>query len=200
MRAWPSVLVLSMALCVLPACPAQAGEAGLVRLDVQRSSGTFRVKIVWLLGIHGEFGHVDGQVRLDDFRNSLRVDAQIDAASLHMTSARLETWARSADFFDVRQFPQIVFASGEVARQRLRDGGELPGQLTVRGITRPVRFELLPADCARPAYDCPIRVNGSLRRSQFGMRSHRGVLADKVDLDFSIYLQSVPAGSVLVPG
>jgi len=76
----------------------------------------------------------------------------------------------------------------------------LSGQLTVRGVTQPVRFALLPAECGRPAYDCPIRVNGTIRRSQFGMGSHRGTLADKVELDFRIYAQAGTAGGALAPG
>jgi len=179
---------------------AQERAIDMVRLDTQRSSGGFRVRVVWLLAISGEFGRIDGEVRRDRFRDTLRVDAHIDAASLRMSSPRQEALARSSEFFDVAQYPQIDFASAPFARQRLYSGGELPGRLTVRGISQPVRFNLLPADCARPARDCPLRVNGAIRRSQFGMDGHRATLADKVELDFRIYVQDEPANETLAPG
>ena len=103
-----------------------------------------------------------------------------------------------------RRFVQGLAAGGVLAGfgclPVLSHAGELSGQLTVRGITQPVRFALLPTECARPAYDCAIRVNGTIRRSQFGMGSFRGTLADKVELDFRIYAQGDAAGSALAPG
>jgi len=193
-------LLLAAALCACAAGHARAQDGELIHLDASRSSGGFRVKVVWLLGINGEFGRIGGDVRLDAFRNTLRVDAHVDATSLHMSSRRYENWAKSADFFDVARHPQIRFDSDDVPRARLRGGGDLSGRLTVRGITQPVRFALLPAECERPAYDCPIRVNGTIRRSQFGMGSYRGTLADKVELDFRIYAQANAAGGTLAPG
>lgn len=194
------LLLLAAALCACAAGPLHAQDGEIIHLDASRSSGGFRVKVVWLLGVNGEFGRIGGDVRLDPFRNTLRVDARIDATSLHMSSKRYENWAKSEDFFDVEHHPQISFTSDDVPRVRLRDGGDLSGQLSVRGITQPVRFALLPSECARPAYDCPIRVKGTIRRSQFDMGSYLGTLADKVELDFRIYLQGDAAGSALTPG
>ena len=177
-------------------------EGGIIRLDALRSDVGFRVKVLWLLGVRGHFGSVDGTVRLDPFRNELRVDARIDVASVRMSSASYEEWVKSPEFFDAATHPQILFTSDAFPRARLRAGGELPGQLTVRGVRQPVQFDLKPAECDRPAYDCPIRVAGAIRRSMFGMGSHRGTLADKVELDFTVY--AVPpqrdAASVPTPG
>ena len=194
------LLLLAAALCACAAGHARAQDGEIIRLDASRSSGGFRVKVVWLLGINGDFGRIDGDVRLDPFRNALRVDARVDATSLRMSSTRYENWAKSEEFFDVAHHPQISFTSDDVPRARLRGGGDLSGQLTVRGITQPVRFALLPSECERPAYDCPIRVNGTIRRSLFGMGSNRGTIADKVELDFRIYAQGDAADGALTPG
>lgn len=182
---------------------ASAGEApptgGIIRLDASRSDVGFRVKVMWLLGVRGHFGKVDGTVRLDPFRNELRVDARIDAASVRMASASYEEWVKSPEFFDAAAHPQIEFTSDAFPRARLRAGGELPGQLTVRGVRQPVQFDLKPAACDRPAYDCPIRVAGAIRRSMFGMGSHRGTLADKVELDFTVYALPLPRDAAPAP-
>lgn len=170
-----------------PALAADPAPDGIIRLDASRSDVGFRVKVMWLLGVRGHFGKVDGTVRLDSFRNELRVEARIDVASVHMGSSSYEEWVKSPEFFDVAAHPQIEFSSDAFPRARLRAGGELPGELTVRGVRQPVQFDLQPAECERPAYDCPIRVAGTIRRSMFGMSSHRGTLSDKVELDFTVY-------------
>ena len=173
--AWPAVAL------------AQAPSGDLVRLDATRSEVGFRVKVMWLLGVRGHFGRVDGNVSVDPFRNQLRVDARIDVANVHMNNASYEEWVKSDEFFDARAHPQITFTSEPFPRARLRTGGDLPGELTLRGIRQPVRFDLQPSICERPAFDCPIRVNGAIRRSMFGMGSHRGTLSDRVELDFMVY-------------
>ncbi|MBX3687788.1 YceI family protein [Dokdonella sp.] len=196
----PVLLALAL-VAVLLAREASASDDGrFMRLDAQRSSGSFRVKLIWLFGIDGEFGRIDGEIRRNDFRDSLQVTARVDVRNLHMASSRQETWAKSEEFFDAAHHPQLSFVSDEFARLRLREGGELTGRLTVRGITQPVRLELLPAQCAHPAFECPIRVNGSIRRSRFGMTSHRGTLADKVEIDFNIFVAGDTARDALAPG
>lgn len=200
MRATTLLVLLALAVAGVDRATAQHAAADSVQLDTQRSSGSFRVRLIWLLAVNGEFGRIAGEVHRDRFRDRLRVDVRVDAASLRMASPRQETLARSAEFFDVARHPRIEFASDAFARQRLHDGGELPGLLTVRGIAQPVRLSLLPADCARPARDCPLRVRGSIRRSQFGMGGHRATLADKVELDLRIYLRDDPVSDPLPAG
>lgn len=197
----PRLRAAVFALFALAAGRAAAADApggDLIRIDARRSQVGFKVKVVWLLGISGRFGRIEGDVRLDPFRNQLRVDATIDATSVRMSTRTYEDWVKSRDFFDVERHPLITFSSEPFPRSRLAGGGDLEGHLTLRGITQPVRFGLLPAACARPAFDCPIRVAGTIRRSMFGMGSHRGTLADKVELDFSVYALPVP-GTTAAP-
>ena len=191
-------LLLSSSLPAAGLAP-ETPSGDLVRLDAARSEVGFRVKVMWLLGVRGHFGRIDGSVRTDPFRNQLRVDARIDVANVRMGSRSYEDWVKSEEFFDVQAHPQITFTSEPFPRARLRAGGDLPGELTVRGIRQPVRFDLLPSSCERPAFDCPIRVNGEIRRSMFGMGSHRGTLADKVELDFAVYAVPPERGTTAPP-
>lgn len=190
-------LLLALALCI-PARDALADNE-IIRLDASRSHAGFRVKLVWLLGVDGRFGTMDGTVAVDPFRNQLRVDARIAVDSLRMARASQERWAKSAEFFDAERHPDIHFVSEPFPRARLAAGGELRGELTVRGVRQSVRFELQPSDCVRPAFDCPIRVDGSIRRSRFGMDAHRGTLSDRVELDFTVYAHPGASG-VAAPG
>lgn len=158
-----------------------------VNLDSARSHVGFTVKVIWLVGISGQFGKVDGTVHVDRFRSQVSVDARIDVDAVSMSSKSYEDWVKSPEFFDVAKYPQIEFRSEPFPQARLRRGGDLPGMLTIRGIRQPVKFQLQPSACERPAYDCPIEVEGVIRRSEFEMRSRRGTLSDKVELQFSVY-------------
>jgi polyisoprenoid-binding protein YceI len=198
-----SILFVHCALLATAPAACLAAEpvspSDIIRLDAGRSDVGFRVKLIWLLGVRGHFGKMDGTVRLDSFRNELRVDARIDVAAVRMSNSSYEEWVKSPEFFDAAAYPQITFLSDPFPRSRLRAGGDLPGELTVRGISQPVRFDLLPSECEKPAFDCPIRVNGEIRRSAFGMGSHRGTLSDKVELDFTVYAVPPPRADETPP-
>ncbi|WP_379988746.1 YceI family protein [Dokdonella soli] len=169
----------------------------IVELDSPRSHATFRVKVMWLIGIRGEFSAVQGNVDIDRFRSQAVVDARIDADSVRMNVRGYEDWVKSAEFFDASVHPEIRFVSDPFPLQRLRNGGELPGTLTLRGVSQPVRFMLEPATCAQPGHDCPIVATGMISRSPFGMRSRLGTLSDKVELDFSVF--TTPSATLLAP-
>jgi polyisoprenoid-binding protein YceI len=174
---------------------AQESHIDHVQLDGTRSHATFGVKVMWLVGVHGTFGKVGGVVDVDRFRNMAKVDARIDANAVEMSTKSYEDWVKSDEFFDVAHYPEIRFVSESFPLQRLRRGGQLSGTLTIRDTSQPVTFDLLAADCEKPAYDCPIIVSGSIHRSAFGMRSRRGALSDKVDLHFEVF--AIPAAERL---
>jgi polyisoprenoid-binding protein YceI len=180
-------LLLAAIACLSHQAHADETNVDRVDLDSERSRAEFGVKVMWLLGIHGRFGKVHGSVDVDRFRNFASVDARIDANAVEMGTRSYEEWVKSDEFFDVAHYPEIRFVSESFPLQRLRKGGQLSGTLTIRGTEQPATFDLKAADCDKPAYDCPIVVTGSIRRSAFGMRSRRGALSDKVDLHFEVF-------------
>lgn len=193
---------VKLALCLAAAFAAgsafdASAQTDHVKLDSTRSRAEFSVKVLWLISISGRFGRVQGGVAVDRFRSEAVVDATIDADAVEMSNKHYEEWVKSDEFFDVEHHPKIHFVSESFPLQRLRNGGALSGTLTIRGIPRPAKFEFQPSDCERPAYDCPIRVEGVIHRSEFGMHSRRGTLSDKVDLRFDVY--AVPAEARLQP-
>ena len=105
-----------------------------------------------------------------------------------------EKWVKSAEFFDVDHHPQIFFDSNPFPLARLGGGGPLPGTLRMRGVSRPVEFNLKPSQCAQPAIDCAVVAKGIVRRSEFGMNTRRGALSDKVELNFSVRVIASAAG------
>jgi polyisoprenoid-binding protein YceI len=172
-----------------PGTEARAGAEPPLALDPVRSSAEFEVKVLWLIGVHGRFGQVHGTIAVDRDHLHEVADARIEVGTITMRNHSYEEWVKSAEFFDATRFPQIHFVSEPFARERLLRGGELGGTLSVRGVDRHIVLEVQPSACPDAvARDCAVEARGSIHRSDFGMRSRRGTLSDKVELSFSIYL------------
>lgn len=186
-----------MSLCLVLSCPAahaQLPRHEILQFDIARSQAGFTVKVLWLIGVGGEFGAVRGSLDIDRFRGTARVDAHIEADNLRMRSTHNAKWAKSPEFFDATHYPQIDFVSDEFPLVRLRTGGTLDGTLTLRGIARTVRFRIEPSDCPQPLTGaCAVQAESSIERSDFGMRSRRGTLADKVVLRLRIFVLAPPS-------
>ena len=188
---------LAAVLCVLaagfvPARVARADDAPagtMLALDSTRSHADFEVKVLWLIGVHGRFGQVQGSVSIDRVRGTAVADAQIGVEMIRMRKPGYETWVKSAEFFDAQHHPQIHFVSDPFPLGELQAGGEIGGTLRIRDIDRHVTMTLEPSACPEAiAYTCAVEASGSIRRSEFGMRSRRGTLSDNVDLGLTIYL------------
>ncbi len=166
-----------------------------LKLDSTQSSAAFSVKVMWMFAVDGHFGNVRGTVQIDRFRSQATVDAFIDTAAVTMRRNSALAWVKSTEFFDVEHYPEIRFRSEAFPLTRLRLGGQIPGALTMRGITRPVAFAVMPSRCDKPAIACPIEAAGSVSRSEFGMSTRRATLADKVELSFNIRIVKAVPGA-----
>jgi polyisoprenoid-binding protein YceI len=177
--AWACAIVLLM--------HAAAAQAERWTIDPRDSSAGFRVRLFALLPLRGGFGAFAGTIDVDRRARCARVDARIDASSVVMPNPSHTDWVKSAEFFDVATFPEIRFRSAEFPLALLVDGGELDGNLSLRGRTRGVRFAVEPGQCAVDgAETCTVVVRGNIRRSDYGMSARRGAISDTVSLDLRI--------------
>ena len=184
--------VLASLLFAALALAAPAARSTDYRINSAQSDAEFGVRLLWLQTITGRFTQIAGEVKLDD-HGLATVDARITASSIRMASDRLRRWVMAPDFFDAVQYPTIHFLSQPITFSMLTTGGVLQGQLTLRGVTQPMRFELLPAHCTPSEQQtCLIEARGSLSRSAFGMAAHRTALSDQVQLGLLIALEHTP--------
>jgi polyisoprenoid-binding protein YceI len=111
-------------------------------IDPAHSMAEFKVKHMMIANVKGQFSKVSGALFLDesDLANS-RVEATIEAASIHTRDEQRDAHLKSPDFFDVEKFPTLHFKSKSISIVR---DGELgvEGDLTIRGVTRKVRFSV----------------------------------------------------------
>ncbi|WP_369392497.1 YceI family protein [Streptomyces sp. CG1] len=141
-------------------------ETGVWQLDPAASTVGLRHKTMWgLVTVKGTFTAVSGQgeVRPD---GSAAGTVTLDAASLDTKSAKRDTHLRSADFFDAGNHPEITFAV-RGADSLDGEGVRVTGQLTVRGISRPVTFTARLTGASADALT--LEAEFDVDREQFGM-------------------------------
>lgn len=156
------------------------------RFDAGGSRIDFELAALGMFGIHGGFPRFEGESWSDPSDRLWRIETRIDATSLTIDPARYLGWARSSEFFDVARHPDIRFQSDPAPETLLREGGELTGRLLMRGVERPVRFQVAAAECQSDMRTCLIRVSGEINRRQFGMDSRRMTLSNRVALNLQL--------------
>jgi polyisoprenoid-binding protein YceI len=116
----------------------QALATGAWLVDPDHSTVEFRVKHRVIATVRGRFREFVGGIVADSIP---AVSASIAAASLETFSDERDAHLRSDDFFDVERYPEIVFASRDGLQFQGRpDRFVLAGDLTIKGITHPVRL------------------------------------------------------------
>ncbi len=106
-------------------------------LDAAHSAVTFSAKHMMLTTVRGAMAirDFDLDFRPDDLpASSVRVS--LDVASIDTGQEGRDQHLRSADFLEADAYPTIEFASTQI--ERSGDRYAIHGDLTIRGVTRPV--------------------------------------------------------------
>lgn len=189
-----ALAMLAATLAAATAMPVGAGAptSTVLPFDESHSSVGFRLRTRWGQRLQGDFPAYEGEVRVTaDGRREVRV--RLDSTEMVITGhPRYTRWARGESFFDVARFPTISFRSETYDASLLHDGGALHGTLTMRGVSRPVRFEVEPATCDAPGVDCDVVASGVIDRTAFGMDDWRVAVGDSVR--FELRVRTRPAG------
>lgn len=107
-------------------------------IDASHSHVEFAVRHMMIATVKGRFAEVQGTVEFDGKNlSTAKVDVEIPVASIDTRQEQRDTHLKSADFFDVAQHPVMTFRSTRVSGD-LDGRFEIDGELTIRGITRPV--------------------------------------------------------------
>lgn len=114
-------------------------------IDPTHSSIEFGVRHMGISTVRGRFHEFDATVELDEKGTPQLVSAEIQAASIDTGVEQRDEHLRSADFFDVENYPTLVFRSKVISPngpQRYR----VTGELTMHGVTAPLELELETSD------------------------------------------------------
>lgn len=89
----------------------------------------------------GKFNTTAGGVVLDREAGTGTIEVSIDTASIDFGHEKLNEHARSADMFDVAKFP-VARYSGKLAKFVDGQPTEVQGDLTLKGVTKPVVLQI----------------------------------------------------------
>jgi len=133
--------LIAASLLIVTTMPAQAEQYD-IDIKGQHAFIQFKVKHLgfsWLLGSFRTFnGHFSYDERKPE-KNSVTVT--IDTASLDTNHAERDKHLRSADFFDVAQFPTATFTSTSYESTGKKTG-ILHGKLTLHGVSKDIAINI----------------------------------------------------------
>ena len=124
---------------------------GTWEFDTTHSEVTFSVRHMMVSKVRGRFAPPAGTFVIAEDPRQSSVDVDIDAASVDTGEANRDGHLKSPDFFDVAEHPTIHFRSTGV-RHVKGDNWTLDGELTVKGVTRPVSLDLEVNGVGRDPY------------------------------------------------
>jgi polyisoprenoid-binding protein YceI len=164
-------------------------------VDVAHTRIGIRARHAMVTTVRGAFTAFAGTAHLDAAEPTASgVTLRIDAASIDTGNADRDAHLRSADFFDVATYPEIVFASTGV-EQRESDVYRVTGDLTIRDVTRSVAVDFtLTGSALDPLGNLRVGFEGALalRRSDWELTWNAaletgGVLvSDKIQIEFDV--------------
>jgi polyisoprenoid-binding protein YceI len=186
------LLALSVALGFFFARSSYAGD--IFKFDPAHSTIAFKVRH-FLGSAKGKFTKFTGTIEVDrDHPEKSSVVATIQTASIDTAIAKRDEHLRSADFFNVQQYPEITFKSRRV-KQTGANTGEITGDFTMHGVTRPITLNIqMVGDPGLAARDQTTRwrvTTAPLKRSEFKLGWSKGVevvsmIGDEVSVDIQI--------------
>ncbi len=178
---------LALVALVAGAQPARA-EPARYRLDPEHLSIGFLVRHIGYADVLGQFLRAQGSFVFDEAARTVSdIQVTIDAASVFSNHEARDQHVRKPEFLDVPQFPTIVFV-GSSAMATGPDTGRIAGELTIRGVTRPVTLDVtLNKTGLYPYIDnyvAGVSARTTIRRSEFGMTYavENGWVGDEVDV------------------
>jgi polyisoprenoid-binding protein YceI len=176
--------------------------AGQWDVDPTHSALEFVARYAMFTLVRGRFTSFSGTVAIDPLHpQATQIAVDIDASSVDSAMEVRDTHLRGEDFFDVGRHPTIAFRSSGATLLGAGRYGVL-GDLTVRGVTQPVRlsvdlFGRAPDVMGNPRLG--FKATTRLQRARWGINWNAPVLgggvalADDVDLELDVSL--VPAGA-----
>lgn len=114
---------------------------GTWTIDPSHSTIGFVAKHLMVSKVRGDFGSFSGSVEVADPIEESSVDVTIEAGSISTNDEGRDGHLKSGDFLDVETYPTIAFRSTG-AHHRSGDEWTVPGELTIRDVTKPVELKV----------------------------------------------------------
>lgn len=167
-----TALLLLAALLSLTA-RAQMSAASEWTFDATHSKIGFVVTHLVITEVEGQFHDYEGTVTAanDDFSDA-QINFSIDVASIDTENEKRDGHLQSPDFFDAANHPKITFESTSFEKIE-GNRYELKGNLTMRGVTKPVTLTATYAGTVKDPYGntkAGFKLEGEVDRFDYGLK------------------------------
>lgn len=117
-------------------------DTSTYNIDPSHSSAHFKVRHLMIAWVRGEFTKVGGTITIHEADHTASsVTAEIDVSSISTREPDRDKHLLSPDFLDAANHPTIKFQSTKIVHEG-KDEYHVAGDLTIRGVSRPVVLEV----------------------------------------------------------
>jgi len=192
-----TILAMLAATLLAPAYSAAAGDT--YTIDGSHSDVTFRIRHL-VSKVPGRFTKFEGKIVADAQKpEASTVEITIQAKSIDTANEQRDKHLRSADFFDVTQYPTIEFRSTKVTKTG-ENHYDVAGTLKMHGVSKDV---VLPVEFLGFAKDpwgnerAGFEISTQLNRKDYGIVWNKALDAGGLllgeEVEISINIEAVKA-------
>lgn len=139
-------------------------------LDPTHSELTFKVKHLMISNVKGEFKNFTADIENENLEN-VSVKVSVDTSSVYTNNTDRDNHLKSADFFDVENYPVMTFESTNFTKV---DDTELKlkGMLTIKGISKEIVLDVEYGGTNKDPWGnekAGFSLNGKINRKDWGL-------------------------------
>jgi polyisoprenoid-binding protein YceI len=142
------------------------------------------------LGVSNQWGQIvgpTGTVTVDD-EGVPSFAVEVKAVNVETNNDKRDDHLKSADFFDVKQFPTLSFKS--TSGKKIDDTTfEITGDFTIKDVTKPLTVTMKKvgeADTKMAGYRAGYETSFKIKRSEYNMPTMIGPVGDEVTIHVAI--------------
>ncbi|HXC60395.1 MAG TPA: YceI family protein [Steroidobacteraceae bacterium] len=150
-----------------------SAEPVTYNIDPQHTYPSFEADHMGGMSVwRGKFNTTGGTVKLDRAAKTGEINVTVDTKSINFGMEKMDEHARSADMFDVAKFPTATY-KGKVSKWNGDAPAEVDGELTLHGVTKPVKLTINSFMCKpnpmTKKETCGADAMGMINRADFGV-------------------------------
>lgn len=145
-------------------------KAGTWAIDPTHSEVGFSIRHLMISKVRGTFESFSGTFTTTDNPLETTVTATADVASISTKDEARDGHLRTGDFFDAETYPTLSFTSTAVRQDG--DDFKVDGELTMRGVTKPVTFDVEFGGFGQDPYGnykAGLTAKTEIKRDDFGL-------------------------------
>lgn len=142
------------------------------KVDNAHTNVGFTVKHMMITNVHGKFTSYDAIIDFDESTKTFKkLVANIDTKSIDTGITDRDNHLRSDDFFASEKFPKMTFEMTSYKADG--DEGKISGNLTIRGITKPVTLDV--EDISVLGSKVGFSLEGKINRQDFDLKWNKAI-------------------------